>query len=247
MATALRMLGLTGDHFGHANNFLLHRMCNHLSFEKWAVDQDFVADTPVAEMFIDLFVTFPNAKFILTDRPPMSWIPARLKRFKATWPPTQKPCNLGLASAFSTHDLANLFGSHPDLVKCVVPRDRLFKVNFWEDSAYEMEHMFANLASFVGRPKPKHSGTPHDNKGWNSNKVRLVSLGDNTSACPSEKSLVSAFQTGDASRISLSPDQVGIFMQRAAKEDCELQQAHEDLESPLDVRAKDLPIIIEVH
>jgi hypothetical protein len=250
MATALSMVGLTGYHYGPTNKGLQARMCNPSIglFEDWTYTKDFLADTPLAEIFIDLFVTFPNAKFILTDRPPMSWIPARLKRFTGSncIVPTQKPCDLGLASDFNTTDLAYLFGSHPDLVKCVVPRDRLFEVNFWEDSSYKMEHMMANLAAFVGRPSSAQSEMPHENQCWGCNKARLVSIGDNTSACPSEKFVASAFQTGDTSRVSLSPDQMGIFMQRAAKEDCELQQEEEYRELPPNERANELSVTIEM-
>jgi len=254
MATALSMLGLTGEHFGKTNKGLLGRMCNHAGhwtytkdgFEDWNYTKDFLADTPMAEMFIDLFVTFPNAKFILTDRPPMSWVPSRMKRFKGVSAPTQEPCDLGLASDFNTTDLAYLFGSHPDLVKCVVPRDRLFEVNFWKDSSHKMEHMMADLASFVGRPPPAQSVMSHENGCWGCNRARLVLIGNNTSACPSAKFVASAFQTGDTSRISLSPDQMGVFMQRAAKEDCELQQAEEYRDMPPDERANELSVVVEI-
>ena len=92
--SALTIIGLNGEHWGPTN----HGLAKILGRDKhtkhdmsvgdatckrnlttmfpgtWHYDQDFLMDTPCAELFMDIFATYPHAKFILTNRPSKEWV-----------------------------------------------------------------------------------------------------------------------------------------------------------------------------
>merc|ERR1712079_672797 len=55
-----------------------------------------VGDTPMAELFLDMFLSFPNAKVILMHRPSMEWAEKRLHYEANARVPIQEPCGRGM-------------------------------------------------------------------------------------------------------------------------------------------------------
>lgn len=93
-------------------------------------DVDAVTDTPAAELFLPLFLSFPRARVVLTTRPAAAWARSRLERTgNFTFVPLQEPCGLTLVSSRARHlsraDLARLYVLNNKLVRCLVPPEQL--------------------------------------------------------------------------------------------------------------------------
>jgi len=114
-------------------------------------------DTPTSELFLDLFLAFPNARVIYSTRPGESWLKSR-KRIGSSLLPVQEPCgwmmmprkpmNFTDEEIIATHDLNEKF------VKCMVPPEHLLEFNLWTDSTERVEGLVSELASFVGKADP---------------------------------------------------------------------------------------------
>jgi hypothetical protein len=112
-------------------------------------------DTPVFELFIDFFLSFPNAVWILTTRPSHEWA---LKRKSGgeenellhamSLLPMEEPCGRGVVAQSSTESLSRMFDLTNDLIRCMVPSERLLEVNFFSNQTYTM----GQLVSFLGFP-----------------------------------------------------------------------------------------------
>jgi len=145
------------------------RLVRSLNLSDMPENVDAVVDTPASELFIDIFLAYPKARFILTVRPAEEWAHAR--RHMYDWVtnglvnippdlpvPIQEPCgDLTVADVerFSEKDLATLFSLQNDLVRCAVPQERLFEIDvFTQNTA----HVMSNLSRFLNVPDP---GVPY--------------------------------------------------------------------------------------
>merc|ERR1719335_1460339 len=105
-------------------------------------DKTFLIDMPTAELFLDLYWTFPDSKFILTDRPSLAWAKSRKKHHggHSTFAPIEEPCGYYIDD-FTDKSNARLFQYHNDLVRCIVPKERLFEMNVWDDAAEQLQNL----------------------------------------------------------------------------------------------------------
>merc|ERR1712194_627753 len=157
-------MGFTGE---HANGFYRHMVYKVLGARgrpnanckeqlkdmfprEFKYNKDYILDTPVAELFLDLYWTFPDAKFILTTRPAEGWVKSRIGHHDGNGAaPLEEPCNIH-RSDFTYQDLAGMFTYHNELVRCVVPKERLFEINVFEDSTEKLQELGTTLALFLG-------------------------------------------------------------------------------------------------
>jgi hypothetical protein len=233
LQTALYMMGLDGDHYGQEQKYVADYVLgrqdefNHINATKcrqklramfpgrkpagryevfpkrWSTKADFLLDTPVAELFLDLYATYPNAKYILTTRPAAKWVHARrVGHSKRELAPKQEPCREWMQH-YSDKQLEKLFNWHSELVRCMVPKDRLLEINPWEDSPEKQTIFMDELQMFVNtfNKTCKHCGRM---RGFpkrfsldprRSMKLALKSMGEQPDeACTSEHYVASAFQ-----------------------------------------------------
>jgi len=114
---------------------------------------DAILDQPVPELFLDLFLSFPKAKVILTTRPAKDWVASRTSKYRlnnGTLLPIQEPCGLTLPVALpllGRHGLATVFELHNNLVRCVVPKERIFEIDVFTKS---QDGLMRQLAEFLG-------------------------------------------------------------------------------------------------
>lgn len=126
---------------------------------------DAVVDTPYTELFVDLFLAFPRARFILTDRPKEEWAKKRM-RFAGgiTSMPVQEPCGMTVERDQPLDQFAELFTINNDFVRCVVPRGRLFELDVFQNRTPDL---LMGLARFLRVRPPRghrHKGLafPHE-------------------------------------------------------------------------------------
>lgn len=172
--SALKMLGMKGHHFkieGKGSEWeakiwrslhyreedFCHKQYNKLNFANIREDIEYVMDSPIPETFLHLYSTFPNAKFILTERPAQAWAQNRRKRHAHTPPPIQDVCGFRANSKemegdAGTAKIAAYFELHNELVRCVVPKERLLTFNVFSDPEEKMRGLMKDVADFVGRP-----------------------------------------------------------------------------------------------
>jgi hypothetical protein len=176
--------------------------------ERWSYTKEYIMDTPVGELFVDFYAVYPNAKFILTNRPAESWVQTRLSNHgENEFAPVQEPCNQRMKN-YSRLELVSLFKYHAELVRCMVPKDRLLEINVWEDSKDKMANLMQDLADFVGKridiptwaavginATEYPHGKPHHRNSWSHLRLGLKSMGQlPEDACASEDYVASAFR-----------------------------------------------------
>eukprot|EP00931_Biecheleriopsis_adriatica_P072106 TRINITY_DN4613_c0_g1_i3.p1 TRINITY_DN4613_c0_g1~~TRINITY_DN4613_c0_g1_i3.p1 ORF type:complete len:549 (+),score=66.83 TRINITY_DN4613_c0_g1_i3:3-1649(+) len=110
---------------------------------------DALLDTPVAKLFLSIFLTFPKAKVILSTRPSADWAANRVKKHPFTFAPMQEPCGLTVHS-FSAAELGKMLDLHNDLVRCLVPKDQLMEFDIWKDPPEKRASLMTTLGSFCG-------------------------------------------------------------------------------------------------
>jgi hypothetical protein len=178
LASALRMLNLTGWHYNDDNidnwaertwtvellkmlygndNTTSEEACHAglQDFDYTALPEDveFVTDDPVDQVFLHLFAAFPNARFVLTTRPALEWVAKRRKHSGNTPGPIQDACRNATLDDFpEDEDLGLVLQLHQDLVRCVVPGERLLEFDLFGDDAERQDHLMQELAAFLGRP-----------------------------------------------------------------------------------------------
>lgn len=122
---------------------------------------DAVLDDPVDTSFIDLFLSFPNAKWILHTRPSYEWAKARKVDhdglFQIVPPPMEMPC-LGNIGNFSIDELARIVELHDDLVRCAVPPKKLFEFDLFSNGSKGLMH---DLGVFMELPDPPSKTAPY--------------------------------------------------------------------------------------
>ena len=130
---------------------------------KWRVailiapdDVDAAVDNPIPHFLMDFFLSFPNAKWILTTRPSRAWAESRFREHPDALIPVQEPCGQKLYSLnSSTHidKLPRLFDLHNELVTCMVPPENLFEINVWNSTDGVMEKLAKFLNIELSDPK----------------------------------------------------------------------------------------------
>lgn len=119
-------------------------------------DVDAIFDQPVAEVFLYLLKSFPNAKVILTIQNSSAWADSCIRHHNAsTIIPKQSHCGLlggYLASRFSFNrkELETLYDMQSDLVRCLVPNDNLLELNPIEMSLLGQEELIPRVAKLLG-------------------------------------------------------------------------------------------------
>lgn len=115
-----------------------------------------VGDTPVAELFLDMFLAFPNAKVILIHRPSMEWAKSRLQFEPDARAAIQEPCGTGMQMKdFTIPESARLEDLKNDLIRCMVPKENLLVFSPWTDTPARMRTIMDEIASFMGRTNEK--------------------------------------------------------------------------------------------
>jgi hypothetical protein len=241
LAAALRALGLKGEHYGKTNfnmarplggaidypcNYINKTACKAELAKKfpgtWRYGKDFLIDAPTGELFVDIFATYPNAKFILTHRPSKEWAPKRKKQGMGELAPYFEPCGDKVGD-HSDQELSQMFDFHSALVRCLVPRENLFEINVWEDPAEKLIRLMGDLAQFVGKSEfvgtsvrefPLKNGqkiaaleSEQKMAALESMPFRLVEMGNSSEICSFEKVVMNEFSM--ASRLG-RPEVPGI-------------------------------------
>jgi len=125
-------------------NELLHKF----DFRYPKKEVDAVLNLPVSSYFWDLYLAYPNAKFLLTTRDSLEWGEKILKRNVAP-PALQRPCGL-TADMFSKEMNAKIFEAHLDFVRCLIPEERLLEVCIsCGDATYQ------KIGHFIGKDPTK--------------------------------------------------------------------------------------------
>lgn len=252
--SALQILGLKGEHWGPTGHYLagiLGRFdtkprgdatCKNKLTEtfsgKWNYSQDYLLDTPSAELFLDIFALYPDAKFILTNRESNSWVKSRLERQGGKQlAPRQEPCGDKMWD-YSNYKLSQMFEYHSELVRCLVPRDNLLEFNVWDDPPEKMKHLMADLAQFVGKG-PLTAKFP----GSKLTSVRLTGMHNPSEDCHFQEDVIREFMMVSKNMVSeryenitgmyaipssitgleaIPLSAIGLLIQEAARKDCEL-------------------------
>lgn len=162
------------DHFSQVVNMMLMNMRSMLRTYDWSSqvpeEMDALVDTPMNEMFVDLFLAYPQAKFILTTRPSEEWAKIRMDG-PWTYMPMQEP-TLTNQMGFSVELAAQMFDLNNQLIRCAVPQDRLMEIDMF---AKPTDNLMVDLSDFVGAARPSGVNTTfphcftHLQKGKNNN------------------------------------------------------------------------------
>jgi hypothetical protein len=112
-----------------------------------------ILDTPVFEVFLDLFLSFPKATWILTTRPSGDWAKRRKERHLNSLFPIQEPCGLAIDKNTTQKELAAMFDLTNDFIRCMVPSERLMELDMFSsnvtDSAVGDIAAFLNTNNFT--------------------------------------------------------------------------------------------------
>mmetsp|Transcript_56232 Transcript_56232/g.127092 ORF Transcript_56232/g.127092 Transcript_56232/m.127092 type:complete len:330 (-) Transcript_56232:32-1021(-) len=112
---------------------------------------DAAVDTPIDHVFLDLFMSFPSAMWILNTRPSQDWAKERVRQWPDSAPSIEHPCYVGQVKSYSLDQLALMLDLHNELVRCAVPTDRLFEYDIFVNGSYGLMH---DLSIFLKRPEP---------------------------------------------------------------------------------------------
>jgi len=97
------------------------------------------------ELFIDMFLSFPNARFILTSRPPDEWAFSRMQKEAHPQWPMQEPCqgfyDLEMETMSQMYSLTN------DFIRCTVPADRFLEIDMF---SHPTTHTMKRIREFLG-------------------------------------------------------------------------------------------------
>lgn len=145
----------TFEHSSLINKSFFTHQC-HSSLEKFDFtslpeDVEYVLDGPVDQLFIHLFLSFPNAKFILTTRPVLAWA-AKRRQHKITLAPLVDPCGQHVEDYPDDQILGQLEELKQRLVRCIIPKNRLLEFSVFTDREERISGITQELANFVGIP-----------------------------------------------------------------------------------------------
>lgn len=168
LRTALELIGLKGCHWVRctggvgpnpwmqANKIMVegnngHNRLSEFDFRKSTENKDFICDTPTQALFLNIFLAFPKAKYLLTTRPSTEWAQSRVAHHPTAPPPFQQPCT-STVKDWSHQQLAQLFDLHNELVRCVVPHTQLLEFDLFTDPDDRIAGLMNELSNFVNRP-----------------------------------------------------------------------------------------------
>jgi hypothetical protein len=120
-------------------------------------DVDALLDSPMSNYVLDMLLTFPKAKVIMTTRPSEAWVVRRLywseREHEPVEPPIQERCISESMSSltFNRVDLVKLLESNQDLIRCIVPKQQLMEINLWTDPTSRINNLMLELSNFTGR------------------------------------------------------------------------------------------------
>jgi len=154
-------------------------------------DIDAALDSPIPEVFIDVFLSFPNAKWILTTRPSFEWAQRRVANQVKAMLPVQEPCGQFVDLDVNMTKLAGLMDLHNELVRCLVPPEKLLEIDVWQGSR---DGLMKKLADFLSVELPNlnmsypdffHSNSAHPTRDRKQlfSKMGLVECTDATPTC----------------------------------------------------------------
>jgi len=124
-----------------------------------------IVERPLGPLFIDFFLSFPNAKWILSKRDGLEQVESRLDEWGPTifrgYPPLPNSIcesydNLDFAE--SKESLARLQDLNYEFIECVVPPERLFAYDLFADGSDGLLHKMGN---FLGTPVLADAEFPH--------------------------------------------------------------------------------------
>lgn len=267
LSSALKMMGMHGSHFGpreaniaksigvvftnyerkmQADSPKCYKHLEALYPMGYHVPQgSYAMDTPVGELFLDEFFSFPGALFVLTKRNSTKWVKARYGHSGHELAALQEPCGHYMRS-FTHEQNAALLDAHHNLVRCVVPKERLFEINVFEDPPEQMRQLPMALSRFVGRKDihkfPKRSF------------IKMTKMGESDTLCDSQKDVMKLYRKmettsraaalknvekeseadgsdmftfhismeGEDEELALTSERFGMLIQYAAQHECEV-------------------------
>jgi hypothetical protein len=130
----------------------------HYNSLGWQVDA--AADVPICHVFIDLFLSFPNSKWILNTRPSHEWVESRENAFPKTVPPIEHPCFHDDSDNFTTDELARMADLHAELVRCAVPPERLFEFDLFTNGTDGLMHDISRFLN-LSEEYPRNASYPY--------------------------------------------------------------------------------------
>jgi hypothetical protein len=138
----------------HANgsNLNTHNECadalNAFDFGTLLSDGfDVLLDTLVADQFLDFYALSPNSKVILSTQSAKKWIEARLKHHPLDQHlPVQSRCGAKLQDV-DAGVAARMFEAHQELVRCMVPKDKLLELDVLSGTSVDT----GRIAQFLGK------------------------------------------------------------------------------------------------
>lgn len=120
-------------------------------------DVDALLDSPMSNYVLDMLLTFPKAKVILTTRPSEAWAERRVywseREHEPVEPPIQERCvsELMPTDPFNRFELIKLLESNQDLIRCIVPKQQFMEINLWTDPTSRINSLMFELSNFTGR------------------------------------------------------------------------------------------------
>ena len=84
-------------------------------------------DSPVAYHFWEYYLSYTNARFILTTRNSSDYVKSRIQHHKTSPPMIPRPCKL-LMKSLSINENEKVFELHQEFVRCVIPEDQLLDI-----------------------------------------------------------------------------------------------------------------------
>jgi len=139
-----------------------HKTLQEFDYTSLPAEVEAIGDSPIAEVFLDMFLSFPNAKVILVVPPSMEWAERRLQFAPHSHVPIQQPCGISSMQMqhFTIPQSARFEELKNDLVKCMVPDENLLVFSPWTDTPARMETIMDEIATFMGRVNEKNAIFP---------------------------------------------------------------------------------------
>lgn len=142
-----------------------HARLRSYDYTKLPEHVQYIADTPIAEVFFDLFLAFPNASFILTTRPSLEWAKRRKEFDGGQAAPIQEPCGVqggdSACKEFSDMQLAKIEDLKNELITCLVPKERLLTFSVFSDPPERIARVNEEIAAFLAVKVQNGAAYPH--------------------------------------------------------------------------------------
>eukprot|EP00747_Dinoflagellata_sp_TGD_P128000 gnl/TRDRNA2_/TRDRNA2_174472_c2_seq1.p1 gnl/TRDRNA2_/TRDRNA2_174472_c2~~gnl/TRDRNA2_/TRDRNA2_174472_c2_seq1.p1 ORF type:complete len:576 (+),score=83.04 gnl/TRDRNA2_/TRDRNA2_174472_c2_seq1:221-1729(+) len=145
---------LLSDHVRQCVRFL--RTFKYTNFRADMKNADALLDDPNQFVFLDFFLSFPNAKVLLTSRPPKQWAARRWTHIHKDGPangpvPILEPCKMTLRYNlynFTQQDIAHMYAMTNEVIRCIAPKEQFFEINIFTMNT--TIGLMSSLAKFLG-------------------------------------------------------------------------------------------------